>query len=105
MKDFYNVLGVSRVADTVVITNAYRSLAQQWHPDRCKDPTATAKFQEVREAYEILCDERGRKQYDTQLAAHDRAAGVRVPRPEEVDYDGMYKHQTVFTTDGWLVKE
>ena len=36
------------------IKQAYHSLAMQTHPDRSDDPDATAKFQKLLEAYDIL---------------------------------------------------
>lgn len=64
-KDYYEILGVSRSADTKDIKRAFRKLAQQYHPDRNpNDPEAERKFKEVNEAYTVLADEEKRKQYD-----------------------------------------
>lgn len=64
-KDFYKVLGVKKDASAAEIKKAYRALARTHHPD--KNPgnaTAEAKFKEVSEAYDILSDEKRRKEYD-----------------------------------------
>ncbi|GIY46891.1 protein tumorous imaginal discs, mitochondrial [Caerostris darwini] len=63
--DLYKLLGVSRNASQNEIKKAYYQLAKKYHPDTNKnDPTAAKKFQEVSSAYEILGDEKKRKEYD-----------------------------------------
>jgi molecular chaperone DnaJ len=63
-RDFYEVLGVNRNADTSEIKKAYRRLARQYHPDVSEEPGAEEKFKEVNEAYEVLSDETKRATYD-----------------------------------------
>src|SRR5260370_37347471 len=54
-RDFYEVLGVTRVATDVEIKSAYRKLAMMYHPDRNpNNPDAEDKLMEVTEAYAIL---------------------------------------------------
>lgn len=64
-RDYYEVLGVERNATRDQIKHAYRRLALQCHPDKNKDPGASAKFRELAEAYAVLSDETKRKEYDT----------------------------------------
>jgi len=63
-KDYYSILGVPRDADDEAIKKAYRRLARKYHPDVSKEPDATARFQEVSEAYETLKDAEKRAAYD-----------------------------------------
>src|SRR5690606_33232058 len=64
-RDYYEILGVSRTATAEQIKKAYRRLAMKHHPDRCKDDeTASAKFKEVREAYDVLNSPEKRATYD-----------------------------------------
>ena len=64
-RDFYNILGVSRNANTNQIKKAYRKLAKELHPDKNKDdPDSTRKFQDLGAAYEVLSDPEKRKTYD-----------------------------------------
>ena len=63
-RDYYEVLGVNKNASDDEIKHAYRKLAVQYHPDRCKDADAKDKFQEISEAYSILSDKDKRAQYD-----------------------------------------
>ncbi len=62
MKDYYDILGVSKNASKEEIKKAYRKLAHKYHPDK-KDGDE-GKFKEVNEAYQILSDENKKSQYD-----------------------------------------
>ncbi|SDB13087.1 DnaJ C-terminal domain-containing protein [Eubacterium oxidoreducens] len=63
-KDYYDVLGVGRLADASEIKKAYRRLAKKYHPDTNKDPKAEEMFKDVTEAYNVLSDEKKKKLYD-----------------------------------------
>src|SRR5690554_1199155 len=64
-RDYYEVLGVSRDADSKELKRAYRKLAMKYHPDRRPDDKdAEEKFKEATEAYEVLGDEKKRQAYD-----------------------------------------
>ena len=63
-RDYYEVLGVQRIASKDEIKDAYRKLAMQFHPDRNKEAGAEEKFKEISEAYAVLSDDQKRSQYD-----------------------------------------
>lgn len=63
----YAVLAVPQGADDQAIKKAYRRLALQWHPDRCKEPDAEAQFRRIAHAYEVLSDAQQRRKYDAGL--------------------------------------
>jgi len=66
MKDYYEILGVSRKATLNEIKKAYRKLARKYHPDlNPNDKRSEQKFKEINEAHETLKDPEKRKQYDT----------------------------------------
>ena len=64
-KDYYKILGVGKTADAKTIKQAYRRLAQKYHPDKNPSKEAAGRFREVNEAYEVLSDPEKRKRYDT----------------------------------------
>ncbi len=64
-KDYYADLGVPKTATTAEIKKAYRKLARDLHPD--KNPgnkQAEERFKAVSEAYDVLSDDKRRKEYD-----------------------------------------
>ena len=64
-RDYYDILGVDRLAAAAEIKRAYRELAMRHHPDRNQGNTAAeALFKEAAEAYEVLSDDRRRRTYD-----------------------------------------
>ena len=64
-RDYYEVLGLSKGADTSSIKKAYRKLAKKYHPDTNQgDKQAEKKFKEVTEAYTVLSDPEKKKMYD-----------------------------------------
>jgi DnaJ-class molecular chaperone len=64
VQDHYARLGVSATATTALIKAAYRKKAAQYHPDKNPSADAAARFREIQEAYEVLCDEQRRKAFD-----------------------------------------
>jgi molecular chaperone DnaJ len=73
--DLYAILGVSRDADADTVKKAYRKLARKLHPDVNPDPDASARFQEVGRAYEVLSDPQKRAAYDRGGDAFGGAGG------------------------------
>ena len=64
-RDYYEVLGVSRVATDEQVKAAYRKLARKFHPDlNPGDRAAEERFKELQEAYDVLSDPEKRKLYD-----------------------------------------
>ena len=63
MKDYYEILGVTKGASKDEIKKAFRTLASKYHPD--KKTGDEAKFKEISEAYSILGDDKKRTEYDT----------------------------------------
>ena len=64
MKDYYQILGISKSALKEEIRKAYRRLAHEFHPDKNKSTNAQEKFIEITEAYKILNDSEKRISYD-----------------------------------------
>jgi len=65
MRDYYEILGVSKNASIEEIKAAYRVLAKKYHPDIAENKEeAEKKFREINEAYQVLSDPEKRKIYD-----------------------------------------
>ncbi|HEY1639127.1 MAG TPA: molecular chaperone DnaJ [Streptosporangiaceae bacterium] len=64
-KDYYKTLGVAKGASADEIKKSYRKLARKYHPDANKgDSKAEERFKEISEAYNVLSDDKRRKEYD-----------------------------------------
>ncbi|XP_022145978.1 uncharacterized protein LOC111015284 isoform X1 [Momordica charantia] len=64
-KDYYKILEVDYEATDDDIRSNYIRLALKWHPDKKKDhDSATSRFQEINEAYQVLSDPSRRQEYD-----------------------------------------
>lgn len=74
-KDYYSILGLTDEEKKLpqdefakVVKKKYRELARQWHPDKCKDDSKKAeyeeKFKDISEAYSVLSDAQKKNEYD-----------------------------------------
>ena len=90
-RDYYEVLGVDKNADTAAIKKAYRTLGKKYHPDANPgDKEAEAKFKELSEAYAVLSDADKRAKYDQfGHAAFDPNAGAAGGGFGGFDFGGM----------------
>ena len=53
-KNYYKILGIDRKASPQEIRKAFLKLSRDLHPDKNNDDDSTAKFQELKKAYETL---------------------------------------------------
>jgi DnaJ-class molecular chaperone len=88
MRDYYRILGVPEFAGSDEIRRAYRQLARRHHPDLAGE-AGTARFRDVREAFETLSDRERRRSYDASRAAwrQPKAVGSRAWFADEVAID------------------
>lgn len=80
-RDYYEVLGVPKTATEAEIKSAFRKQAKTCHPDlHPGDKEAEARFKELNEAAEVLCDADKRAKYDQfGHAAFDPSMGGQNP--------------------------
>ncbi len=65
MKEYYEILGISREATLEEIKGTYRRLALKYHPDKNPGDTgAEEQFKLIAEAYQVLSDSEKRQLYD-----------------------------------------
>ncbi|CDU85142.1 hypothetical protein YYC_02988 [Plasmodium yoelii 17X] len=60
----YEILNVNTHASTGEIRQSFRQLSRKYHPDKNKEPDAFDKFNKIREAYEILSNDKKKYNYD-----------------------------------------
>jgi curved DNA-binding protein CbpA len=81
MKDYYQILSVPVSATTAEIKKAYRKLAHEFHPDKNgQDPYASARFAEIKEAYEVLTNP-ARKEYYLEQRWYEQSLGRKKADP------------------------
>lgn len=76
--DYYALLGVAREASESEIRERFRSLAREFHPDRAPRENkahAEARFQELTEAVNVLCNPERRQAYDRAQAVASSSGG------------------------------
>jgi molecular chaperone DnaJ len=83
----YDTLGVKKGASQDEIKKAYRKLARQHHPDANPgDTAAEERFKEVQTAYDVLSDEKKRKDYDRFGSTNGRGPSGPGPGGPNVDF-------------------
>jgi molecular chaperone DnaJ len=62
MKNYYQILGLSKDASQDDIKKAYRNLSKKYHPD--VNPEGEDKFKDIAEAYDVLSDPQKKQMFD-----------------------------------------
>ena len=99
--DHYAVLGVLPDAEDVVISAAYRALAQRYHPDKWQGETASAheRMSRINEAYSVLGDRSRRAEYDKARKSASRAEF----EPEDNDQASAFDEAMNQIEDKWAL--
>jgi len=88
MKDYYQILGITRNADIEEIKRSFRKLAIAYHPDRNPSKGAESFIKEIIEAYEVLENPASRMLYDNLL---DSQVPLDTEKPMRPHRDPRYK--------------
>jgi hypothetical protein len=90
LKDYYQILRISRHANVGEIKRAFRRLAVLFHPDKNPSRESLALFQEINEAHEVLSDPLKRVEYDQLLV---RGFYVPPAAPQQWHRDPAYRRR------------
>lgn len=101
MKDYYEILGISKNATEAEIKAAYRKKALEYHPDRNKAADATDKFKEVTKAYETLSDKNKKQMYDQMGHQAYESGGSRAGAAGGWPGGGQGPFSYTYTTDNF----
>ncbi len=64
LKDYYAILKVPPGADAAVVKRAFRTLAMEYHPDKCNGNQLDEHYyREIQEAYLVLSDPQKKEEY------------------------------------------
>ena len=96
-KDLYELLGLTKEASEDDIQRAHRKLVREYHPDaNPQDPRAEERFKEIQHAYEVLSDDKKRREYDQTLhTSSTEASGRPDARGAGTKIGGRAAHGTV----------
>ena len=117
-RNYYELLGVSRVANEEEIKKAYFNLARKYHPDRFNAALADHSlvnevFNAITVAYRTLSEPDKRKQYDQQLMAPSQETPDDLAKKAEIKYrqgrtlynQGMYEEAIIFLEEAIRLKK
>lgn len=95
MRSYYEVLNVNNNASLSEIKISFRNLALKHHPDKNKNSEQSKQaFMEIVEAYEVLSDDRSRKNYDlTSFGVSGPSAQRRWTAP--ADFEQIYSYSQI----------
>jgi curved DNA-binding protein CbpA len=103
-KDYFGILRLPPGSSEAVIRHRFKRLARRLHPDVNPSSDATARFREIREAYEILTDPIRRAIVDSWFASppHTRRRPGRESASSGPPFAGAQKRPMprVFTAGG-----
>ncbi len=102
VRNYYEILGVSREATPEEVKKSFRQLARKYHPDVNPDnKTAEETFKDINEAYDVLSDETKRAEYDQLIFGRAKR------RPPFTQGNGNAVNNTNNRTpfDTWTVKD
>lgn len=81
-EDYYEILQVSPSAEPEVIEAAYRKLAQKYHPDVNKSPSAADRMRKINIAHDELCDPIRRERYHSGWLRRKKEGKTAATRPD-----------------------
>lgn len=94
MKNYYEILEISRTATANEIKKQYRKLANKFHPDKNNgDKAAEECFKDIVKAYEYLSDPLKRAAYDKKTFEEQNTQFANSPTSNAANYSPSFKWQ------------
>jgi len=82
MKDYYDIMEISRYSPYINLKKQYHKLSIKYHPDKYNDKD---KFKSINEAYHILSDKEEKEKYDLLYDLN-----YYLPIFDDIDYNILY---------------
>lgn len=98
MDDYYKVLELNMNASIDEIRKSFRALALKYHPDKNKNVGSKEKFMKVVEAYEVLSDSNGKKNYDESITIKKNTPKYDFSWTPSADFEKVYSYTRIKNT-------
>jgi DnaJ-class molecular chaperone len=98
MDDYYKVLELNKNASQVEIRKSFRTLALRYHPDKNKNVGSKEKFVKIVEAYEVLSDAIGKKNYDESITIKRNTPKYDFSWTPSADFEKVYSYARIKNT-------
>lgn len=98
MDDYYRALELNENASIDEIRKSFRTLALKYHPDKNKDEGSKEKFMKIVEAYEVLSDESGKKNYDESITIKKNTPKYDFSWTPSADFEKVYSYSRIKNT-------
>jgi len=96
--DYYSALELNKNASMDEIRKSFRTLALKYHPDKNKDEGSKEKFMKIVEAYEVLSDVSGKKNYDESITIKKNKPKYDFTWTPSADFERIYSYSRIKNT-------
>ncbi|MDW0146753.1 MAG: DnaJ domain-containing protein [Nitrososphaeraceae archaeon] len=100
MDDYYGALELNKNASLDEIRKSFRALALKYHPDKNKNEGSKEKFMKIVEAYEVLSNANGKKNYDESITIKKNTPRYDFSWTPSADFDKVYSYSRIKNTYG-----
>lgn len=97
MDDYYSALELNKNASIDEIRKSFRTLALKYHPDKNKDEGSKEKFMKIVEAYEVLSDASGKRNYDESITIKKNKPKYDFTWTPSADFEKVYSYSRIKT--------
>ncbi len=98
MDDYYSALELNKNASIDEIRKSFRTLALKYHPDKNNDEVSKEKFMKIVEAYEVLSDASGKRNYDESITIKKNKPKYDFTWTPSADFEKVYSYSRIKNT-------